>query len=113
MGAMAYEKRALPLAWTWVPHIKGHVASDVQRAVLKRVQGLVPADVQVILTGDSGFGSVALIRQLQAWGWQYVLRQTGKHQVRPSPTAPWSNFGQLVNAPGQSGWSPHAALTLR
>jgi len=113
MVAIAYKQRALPLAWTWVPHIKGHVTSEVQIAVLKRVQGLVPAGVTVSLTGDSGFGSVALIRQLKAWGWQYVLRQTGKHQVRSSPTAPWGNFAQLVSAPGQSVWWPQADFTLR
>lgn len=113
MVAIAYRKRALPLAWTWVPFIKGHVASDVQLALLKRVSGLVPAGVTVVLTGDSGFGSVALIRQLKGWGWQYVLRQISKHQVRPSPAASWINFAQLVSAPGQSVWRPHADFTLR
>lgn len=111
--AIAYRKRALPLAWTWVPYIKGHVASDVQLSVLKRVVRLVPAGVTVILTGDSGFASVALIRQLQTWGWQYVLRQLSQHQVRPSPADPWINFGELVSAPGQSVWWPHADFTLR
>jgi hypothetical protein len=113
MVAIAYRKRALPLAWTWVPYIKGHVASPVQLAVLKRVAGLVPAEVSVILTGDSGFASVALLRQLQDWGWQYALRQISKHQVRPQATAPWVNFGQLVNAPGQTVWWPQAQFTLK
>jgi hypothetical protein len=113
MVAIAYKKRALPLAWTWVPYIKGHVASDVQLAVLKRVAGLVPPGVSVILTGDSGFASVVLIRQLKAWNWQYVLRQLSKHQVRLSSAAAWVNFGQLVSRPGQAVWWPQADFTLK
>lgn len=113
MVAIAYRKRALPLAWSWVPYIKGHVASDIQLAVLRRVAGLVPADVTVILTGDSGFASVALIRQAQGWGWQYVLRQLSKHQVRPNSAAAWVNFGQLVRRPGQAVWWPQADFTLK
>jgi hypothetical protein len=113
MVALAYRRRALPLAWSWVPYIKGHVASAVQLAVLQRVAGLMPAGVSVILTGDSGFASVALIRQLNAWGWQYALRQLSKHQVRPSPTADWVNFGQLVRQPGQAVWWSQADFTLK
>jgi len=113
MVALAYRKRALPLAWSWVPYIKGHVASAVQLAVLQRVANLVPAGVSVILTGDSGFASVALIRQLNAWGWQYAVRQLSKHQVRPSPTAAWVNFGQLVSRPGQAVWWSQADFTLK
>jgi len=113
MVAIAYRKRALPLAWSWVPYIKGHVASRVQLALLRRVAGLVPPEVRVILSGDSGFASVTLIRQLEVWGWGYVLRQLSKQQVRPGPAAPWVNFGDLVNAPGQAVWWPQADFTLR
>ncbi len=113
MVALAYRKRALPLAWSWVPYIKGHVASQVQLAVLKRVAGLVPAGISVILTGDSGFASVALLRQLKQWGWQYALRQLSKHQVRPNASAAWVNFGQLVSRPGQAVWWPQADFTLK
>ena len=64
--ALAHKKRALPVAWSWVPFVKGTVSAATQIALLKRVQGLLPEGTRVILVGDSGFASVALLRQLEA-----------------------------------------------
>jgi hypothetical protein len=111
--AVAYRKRALPLAWTWVAYYKGHVAAEVQLAVLQRVAGLVPDGVQVILTGDSGFGSVRLMQALTAWGWSYVLRQTGKHLLQPTAPADWQRLDTLLTGPGQQVWLPDARFTRR
>lgn len=111
--AVAYRKRALPLAWTWVPYYKGHVATEVQLVVLRRVQGLVPEGVQVVLIGDSGFGSVGLMRQLTAWGWSYVLRQTGKHLLQPAGQPDWQRLDTLLNGPGQQCWLPQVTFTRR
>lgn len=113
MVAIAYRQRALPLAWTWVPYVKGHSTAEVQLAVLGRVRGLVPDDVQVILTGDSGFGSVALLRGVQAWGWSYVLRQSGKLLIQPAGQTTWQRLDSLVAAPGQQAWLPNADFTRR
>lgn len=113
MVAVAYRKRALPLAWTWVGYYKGHVASEVQLALLRRVAGLVPAGVQVILAGDSGFGSVGLMRQVTEWGWHYVLRQTGKHLLQPSAQANWQRLDTLPTGPGQQLWLPDVTFTRR
>ena len=113
MVAIAYKKRALPLAWTWVPYIKGHTTAAVQLAVLQRVRGLVPEGVTVILTGDSGFGSVALMRALQAWGWHYVLRQTGKLLIQPAGQTDWQRLDSLVTQAGQQVWLVAAQFTRR
>lgn len=113
MVAIAYRKRALPLAWTWVPYVKGHSSAEVQLAVLRRVRRLVPDDVQVILTGDSGFGSVALLREVQAWGWGYVLRQSGKLLVQRAGQTAWQRLDSLVEQPGQQVWAPEVCLTRR
>ncbi len=113
MVAIAYRKRALPLAWTWVPYVKGHSSAAVQLAVLRRVRGLVPDDVTVILTGDSGFGSAALLRGVAAWGWQYVLRQSGKLLIQPAGQTGWQRLDSLVERPGQQAWAPAVHLTRR
>jgi hypothetical protein len=113
MVAVAYRKRALPLAWTWVSYYKGHVASEVQLALLRRVQGLVPEGVQVILVGDSGFGSVGLMRQAASWGWSYVLRQTGKHLLQPADQADWQRLDTLLTGSGQQRWLPDVTFTRR
>ena len=111
--AVAHRKRALPVAWTWVNYAKGHLTSAKVVDLLKGVRRLVPAGVRVGLVGDAGFGSVGLIRALQTWGWDYVLRQVGKVQVQATASAPWQRLDSLVTAPGQSNWMPDARLTAR
>jgi Transposase DDE domain len=113
MVALAYRRRALPLAWTWVPHVKGHLSAAVQLALVRRVRSLVPAGVGVIFTGDSGFGSVGLMRELQAYGWGYVLRQTGKHQFRPAGQTDWQPLNSLVSRAGQQVWLADTPFTRR
>ncbi|RMH33542.1 MAG: hypothetical protein D6694_15510, partial [Gammaproteobacteria bacterium] len=55
--ALAYRRRALPIAWTWVPYAKGHSKARVQCALLAYVRRLMPAGAQVEVVGDSEFGS--------------------------------------------------------
>jgi hypothetical protein len=113
MVAVAYRRRALPIAWSWVPWVRGHSPAQAQLSVLQRVRNLLPPGVAVTLVGDAGFGSVSLIRQASDWGWGYVLRQTGKHLVRPAHSTDWQPFRQLTSAPGQSVWWSQAIFTRR
>ena len=73
--ALADKHRAVPLAWNWVAYAKGVVDSATQLALFRRVHGLLPVGAQAILVGDAGFSSVAVLEQLEAWGWHYALRQ--------------------------------------
>jgi len=41
--AIAYRRRALPLAWSWVRCRRGHSSARKQVALLKYVHGLLPA----------------------------------------------------------------------
>lgn len=75
MAAVAYHRRTLPLAWTWVRSSKGHSTAKKQLALLRYVQTLVPTSYSVSVVGDSEFASTSLMRQLDQWGWDYVLRQ--------------------------------------
>ena len=109
--ALAYKHRALPLAWTWVAYVKGTVRSATQLTVLQRVHGLLPAGAQVTLVGDAGFSQVKVLRQLDAWGWHYVLRQKGWFLIQRPGQPDWTRLNDLLTAPGQPVWLPCVAFT--
>lgn len=111
--SIAYRRRALPLAWTWVLDSKGHSSAWKQRALLAYVYRLLPRGVPVLLVGDSEFGAVEVQRQLQGWRWHYVLRHKRDVLVRASGRAPWLPFGRLLAQAGERVWWPHARLTAR
>ena len=110
---LAYKKRALPLAWSWVSYAKGAIATDIQLALFKRVHGLLPEDAQVILVGDAGFSSVSVLRQLEAWGWTYVLRQKGSCRVQRAEQTDWERLDSLVTAAGQVVWLGPVCFTAK
>ena len=67
----------------------------------------------VFLVGDCEFGSIAVLRQLDQWGWFYVLRQK-------SDTGVWLIHNQMIGSlsevmiqnPGQSIWLGSGYLTV-
>lgn len=113
MVAIAYRRRALPLAWTWVRCRRGHSSARKQIALLKYVHSLLPANQQVQLVGDSEFGAVAILQQLEAWSWQYVLRQKGRYLVSPQQNENWLRFDALVTQIGQTIWLPDRWFTKK
>jgi len=112
MVALAYRKRALPIAWTWVNSGRGHSSALKQLALLGYVQRLLPEHAQVILVGDCEFGSTLLLKQVEKWLWHYVLRQKGNTQVCVSVQSRWQRFVDLVCAKDEPCWYSHALLTL-
>ena len=110
---IAYRRRALPIAWTWVRCAKGHSSARKQRALLAYVRGLMPDNMPVLLVGDSEFGAVPVIRQLEKWHWDYVLRQKANHQVKLAGSNTWQRLGNLIQQPGQSIWLGPALLTSK
>lgn len=108
--AIAYRRRAIPVAWTWVRASKGHSSAYKQLALLSYVARLIPVQVPVMLVGDSEFGAVEVIRQLECWHWSYVLRQKASHQIQ-LPAHPWQAFGSVLTQPGQSIWLGLGLLT--
>lgn len=111
--AVAYRKRALPIAWTWVRTARGHSSAAKQLALLAYVRRLIPINIPVALVGDSEFGAVEVIRQVEAWGWCYALRQRANHQVKLSTERDWQGFGSLIQKPGQSVWLGRGLLTFK
>jgi hypothetical protein len=112
MISLAYRRRALPLVWTWIRCTKGHSSAYRQLALLAYVQRWIPLQVPVSLVGDSEFGAVEVLRQLEAWQWGYVLRQKANHQIQIAGQG-WQNFGAVVTQPGQSRWLGECRLTLK
>ena len=39
---LAYRKRSIPIAWTWVKHVRGHSTAGKQLALLAYVRKLLP-----------------------------------------------------------------------
>jgi hypothetical protein len=111
MVSLAYRRRAIPIAWTWVKGKRGHSSALKQLALLGHVYKLIPKAASVSLVGDSEFGSVSLLRQLDDWGWQYALRQKGNILVDLTLHNQWQPFAGLVQRPGQSFWFKEGFLT--
>jgi hypothetical protein len=113
MLSLAFRRRAIPLAWTWVKCPKGHSSATKQLALLAYVRSLMPRGIPVLLVGDSEFGAMAVLEQLDAWQWRYVLRQRASHGVQLEGQTTWQTFGSLIQRPGQSRWVESALLTGR
>lgn len=113
MVAIAYRKRAIPLAWTWVKGSRGHSSSHKQKALLDYVYSLIPPEANVIVVGDSEFGGVGMQKLLKRWGWRYVLRQKGSYLVRKDCNSSFQRLDTLVSKPGQQVWLPKCTLTAK
>jgi hypothetical protein len=104
MVSMAYRHRSIPIAWTWVEHVRGHSGAKVHLQLLKYVHSLLPAGIAVTLVGDREFGPVEMLSQLDQWGWNYVLRQKGSVHVCLADQTAWRDFSSWVKKPGQKRW---------
>jgi hypothetical protein len=109
--SLAYRRRAIPIAWTWVARVRGHSAASVQLALLRCVRGLLPDGIAVLLVGDSEFGPVEVLRQLDQWGWNYALRQKPFVKICLAHETQWYGLDQWVKKPGQSRWLGACWLT--
>jgi hypothetical protein len=111
MVAVAYRRRAIPVAWTWVKGSRGHSSSWKQVALLGYVRSLIPAGATVSLVGDSEFGGIPVLKWLDKAGWQYVIRQKGSHLVQLPNQTHWQRFDSLISRRRQCVWLPQALLT--
>jgi len=111
--SLAYRRRAIPLAWTWVKGNRGHSTVHKQKALLSYVHSLLPAENQVLLVGDTEFGAVEVQKLLEQWHWCYVLRQTGRYLLCPKGQAQFQRLDSLVQKAGQSVWLEDGRLTAK
>lgn len=110
---LVYRKRAIPIAWTWVRHAKGHSTAQKQLALLSYVQGLIPCGAAVFLVGDCEFGSIRVLKQLKQWHWFYVLRQKSDTCVWFNEREDWQSFGSYIQRPRQSLWLGEGYLSRK
>jgi hypothetical protein len=113
MVALAYRRRALPIAWTWVKGKRGHSSAQKQCALLAYVHSLIPKDARVEIAGDSEFGAIEVLRLLDQWGWGYALRQKGRYYICPAGQDSWQRCDSLVTKPGESCWLDSVRLTRK
>ncbi len=89
---LAYRKRAIPIAWTWVKHVRGHSTARKQCALQAYVRKLLPKGAAVFLVGDTAIGAVEVMRQLDAWHWFCVLRQKTSTHVWVNEQQGWQDY---------------------
>lgn len=112
MVAIAYRRRALPLSWTWVPHT-GRSTNGKQLALLSYVHSLVPQGVQVSLVGDGEFNHVLVMTQLDAWGWDYALKQRKSERFLPRGMLTMYRLDRQKLEPGEKWWLGRVNLTFQ
>jgi hypothetical protein len=111
MVSLAYRRRSIPIAWTWVKHVRGHSTGHKQLALLAYARTLIPSTVTVFLVGDTEFGPVKVLKELDCWHWYYVLRQKSNTSVWLNAESGWNAFGNYIQRSGQSFWLEKAYLT--
>jgi hypothetical protein len=114
MVALAFHRRSIPIAWTWVKCSRGHSSVPVQLALLACVHKLLPLGVRVLLVGDCEFESGEVQEQVETvWGWKYALRQKPNNLFRLPGQETWQRLGDLVTKPGQKVWLEDCSLTRK
>lgn len=111
MVSLAYRHRAVPMAWTWIRYVRGHSSATKQIILLNYVRSLIPQKTPVFLVGDSEFGSIAVLQQLQQWHWFFVLHQKGNTGLWLDERSGWQRLDSFVQHAGQSVWCPTGYLT--
>jgi hypothetical protein len=111
MVSLAYRSRAIPIAWTWVKHVRGHSSAFKQLALLNYVRTLLPVDAAVFLVGDCEFGSIEVLKWLDQWHWFYVLRQKSDTRIWLDQYYEWKRFDSFLHKAGESLWLGHGYLT--
>ena len=113
MVSLAYRKRAIPIVWTWVKHVRGHSSAHKQLALLNYVRTLLPVGAAVFLVGDCEFGSVEVLKWLDHKHWWYVLRQKSDTCLWFDQFGQWKPFSSFIQKAGQSLWLGQGCLTAK
>jgi hypothetical protein len=111
--SLAYRKRSIPIAWTWIKHVKGHSSAFKQLVLLNYVRTLLPPGIAVFVVGDCEFGSVEVLKWLDQWHWFYVLRQKSDTCLWLKSSTEWKPFDSFIPKPGQSFWLGQGYLTAK
>lgn len=111
MVSIAYQGRALPLIWTWLPYAKGHSLTATQVELLSDLRAWLPEQSRVVLLGDTEFGRCWLLEELKYWGWDYVLRQSRNNLVWRKQDSGFLSLDDIELRGQGIQWFPHTLLT--
>lgn len=86
-AAVLFKRRALPLIFFVFNKRKVRKSQNkIEESLLKRLHGMVPARLRVVVVADRGFGRVALFRFLKGLKWHFVIRVKGKVCIKHTQT---------------------------
>ena len=111
MVSLAYQGRALPLIWTWLPYPRGHSLTATQVELLATLRRWMPAQAKVAFVGDTEFGRCWLQEELDYWGWQYALRQSSANRIWRSQDKGFVSLDQIELRGQGVQWFPYSLLT--
>ena len=98
MVTFYHRRRAIPLAWTILPH-SGSCSQKDWKPLLKRVNKMISKRSRILVLGDREFGTVDLMRFCQTMGWFFDLRVKRTYTVaNPHQGFPlqWKTLGSLL-----------------
>jgi hypothetical protein len=103
--SLVYRGRAVPIAWQVYERKSVSLPFKAYRAILAHVRTLVPAGTEVVLLGDRGFRTTALMRwcRKQQPLWHFRLRLKANQLVNLADGRVLA-LGHLGLAPGQVGF---------
>lgn len=111
MIAVSYQRRSLPLLWTWVPHARGHSTTQTQITLFERLKSRIAPDIAVSVVGDGEFNHPLLVEMFSTWGWDYALRQSKNTLIMQAHDAVWKRVDSFIIRPRQTIWLGRVLLT--
>jgi hypothetical protein len=76
------------------------------------VHSLIPKGIHISLAGDSEFGNVDLLRQLDVWEWDYALRLKSTRRFMPYGVWRLLRLDRQKPDPGEMRWLGRVNLTM-
>lgn len=104
-----FRKRAIPLAWEFMPH--GMSGYERHVSLIERCHPLLPDRQAIVFHGDSEFGGVPLIQYLRHLKWDVVVGQSSKTCYRQYPDGQWHALSSLPVSKQRSVYLEDIELT--
>jgi len=91
---------AIPVAWVVLPATKKGAWNPHWERLLSCLDGIVPADWQVIVLTDRGLYAKSLFRAIQRQGWHPLMRINNQGNFRPASLTTFRPLKTVTPQPG-------------
>jgi hypothetical protein len=98
--SLNFRRRAIPLVWQVIDF--GCTGAEEQILLLEQVKSVIPAGQNVILHGDTEFGSVDVMRFAERNNWDFILGQPGNTRYHDGDS--WHLLQDLSVTPRQPAY---------